>query len=359
MRLILISVALAIFGFSVVAQETSPSTDSNALSESPGANRALVRAMSLIADASQQPPWERFQSLESARRLFDRLVNDFPESSIAVQLATGQKIGSFDILEFHAEHEAAFSDACIITEMAGCHPFLIERIRVLRQAETDIQAALAKEQRTSEASRRQINLLKLQLDDLRKRMAQAMSLLDDFEAKDAENKATIADLGRRLNRALAMQVEKLSRYRSEFFGRLREVLHGQPGIRVVGDRFVFQSEVLFGSGSTEMGVAGRIQLTKLAETLIDISRTIPEDINWVLRVDGHTDDVPISTVRFPSNWELSAARAIAVSKYLIHVGVPPDRLAPTGFGEFHPLEPGESVLARRRNRRIELKLTER
>ena len=228
-----------------------------------------------------------------------------------------------------------------------------------RDARQQGQAALTEEQRISEAARRQVNLLNLQLADLRKQLAQIQSLLDEFEVKDAESKATIADLGRRLNRALAAQVEKLSRYRSEFFGRLREVLRGQEGIRIVGDRFVFQSEVLFGSGSAEMGVAGRIQLTKLAETLIDISRKIPDDINWILRVDGHTDSVPISTSRFPSNWELSAARAIAVSKYLIQQGLPADRLAPTGFGEFHPLEPGDSELSRRRNRRIELKLTER
>ncbi|WP_281018829.1 MULTISPECIES: peptidoglycan -binding protein [unclassified Minwuia] len=228
-----------------------------------------------------------------------------------------------------------------------------------RDARQQGQAELTEEQRISEAARRQVNLLNLQLADLRKQLAQIQALLDEFEAKDAENKATIADLGQRLNRALAAQVEKLSRYRSEFFGRLREVLRGQQGIRIVGDRFVFQSEVLFGSGSAEMGVAGRIQLTKLAETLIDISRRIPDDINWILRVDGHTDSVPISTPRFPSNWELSAARAIAVSKYLILQGLPPDRLAPTGFGEFHPIEPGDSELARRRNRRIELKLTER
>ena len=228
-----------------------------------------------------------------------------------------------------------------------------------RDARQQGQAELTEEQRISEAARRQVNLLNLQLADLRKQLAQIQSLLDEFEAKDAENKATIADLGRRLNSALAAQVEKLSRYRSEFFGRLREVLRGQQGIRIVGDRFVFQSEVLFGSGSAEMGVAGRIQLTKLAETLLDISRRIPDDINWILRVDGHTDSVPISTSRFPSNWELSAARAIAVSKYLIQQGLPADRLAPTGFGEFHPIEPGDSELARRRNRRIELKLTER
>lgn len=228
-----------------------------------------------------------------------------------------------------------------------------------RDARQQGRAELTEEQRISEAARRQVNLLNLQLADLRKQLAQIQSLLDEFEAKDAESKATIADLGRRLNRALAAQVEKLSRYRSEFFGRLREVLRGQDGIRIVGDRFVFQSEVLFGSGSAEMGVAGRIQLTKLAETLIDISAKIPQDINWILRIDGHTDNVPISTARFPSNWELSAARAIAVSKYLILQGIPPDRLAPTGFGEFHPLEAGDSELSKRRNRRIELKLTER
>lgn len=218
---------------------------------------------------------------------------------------------------------------------------------------------LTEEQRISEAARKQVHLLNLQIADLRKQLNEIQALLDEYEARDEASQAEIADLGRRLNKALANQVEKLARYRSEFFGRLREVLSNQQGIRIVGDRFVFQSEVLFETGSADLGVAGQIQLTKLADTLKTVMDKIPDDINWVLRIDGHTDARPINTQRFPSNWELSSARAIAVAKFLTDQGIPPGRLAPTGFASFHPIEPGNSELSMRRNRRIELKLTQR
>ena len=154
-------------------------------------------------------------------------------------------------------------------------------------------------------------------------------------------------------------MQELARYRSEFFGRLREVLGDHPDIRVVGDRFVFQSEVLFETGSAELGEEGRAQMARLARTLLDISRDIPKEIDWVLRVDGHTDKRPISTSQFPSNWELSTARAISVVKFLIRQGLPPNRVAATGFGEYQPIDPDNDEIAYRRNRRIELKLTER
>ena len=169
----------------------------------------------------------------------------------------------------------------------------------------------------------------------------------------------IADLGKRLNVALARKVEELSRYRSEFFGRLREILGDRRDIRVVGDRFVFQSEVLFDSGSDQIGLGGQDQLAQLAAALLEIASSIPPELHWVLRVDGHTDVVPISTGRFPSNWELSTARAVSVVKFLIGQGVPPERLAATGFGEFQPLDSRADEIGHRRNRRIELKLTER
>ncbi len=151
----------------------------------------------------------------------------------------------------------------------------------------------------------------------------------------------------------------MARYRSEFFGRLREVIGDRPDIRIVGDRFVFQSEVLFETGSAELGEEGRIQMARLARTLLDISRDIPKEIDWVLRVDGHTDKRPISTPQFPSNWELSTARAISVVKFLIGQGLPPNRVVAAGFGEYQPIDPDNDEIAYRRNRRIELKLTER
>ena len=160
--------------------------------------------------------------------------------------------------------------------------------------------------------------------------------------------------------ALAQRVQELSRYRSDFFGRLREILSQRSDIQVVGDRFVFQSEVLFSSGADEIEPAGRVELDKLATALLELERQIPQEINWVLRVDGHTDARPLSgSGRFQNNWELSAARAISVVRYLIDRGVSPGRLVAAGFGEFQPLNEGDSPQALARNRRIELKLTER
>ena len=194
---------------------------------------------------------------------------------------------------------------------------------------------------------------------LREQIARLNEALDAAETLAEERGVQIANLGQRLNAALASKVQELSRYRSEFFGRLRQLLGERQGVRVVGDRFVFQSEVLFATGSSELGDEGKAQLGQLAETLLQIAAEIPTDIDWVLRIDGHTDRIPINNWRFPSNWELSTARAVSVVKYLTAQGVPARRLAAAGFGEFHPLDDREDEIAYRRNRRIELKLTQR
>ncbi|MBO6826893.1 MAG: peptidoglycan -binding protein [Sneathiella sp.] len=221
------------------------------------------------------------------------------------------------------------------------------------------QDNLTAEEKISTEAQAQVKLLNAQLAALREQLARIEEALEIAEQKDQEQKAQIADLGRRLNQALAQKVQELQQYRSDFFGRLREVLQNRPGISVVGDRFVFQSEVLFGLGEAELGEQGRQNMRDFAKTLLEIANTIPDDIDWVLRVDGHTDKQPINTPRFPSNWELSMARALSVTKYLVARGVPPNRLAPTGFGEFQPLDPRDDEIAFLRNRRIELKLTER
>jgi len=232
---------------------------------------------------------------------------------------------------------------------------LSELLDLYTKLDTDYKA----EKSLSQDQKSRVGLLNQQIAALRREIQRLNTVLQASEAKDREAEATITDLGRRLNRALASKVEELTRYRSEFFGRLREVLGERSGIRIVGDRFVFQSEVLFASGSALLAPEGQGQIAQIAATLVQISQQIPPEINWVLRVDGHTDGVPIATAAFPSNWELSSARAIAVVKYMVEQGVAPARLAATGFGEFQPLDPRAGEIANRRNRRIEFKLTQR
>jgi chemotaxis protein MotB len=222
-----------------------------------------------------------------------------------------------------------------------------------------LQDSLSSEQELTGKQRDQIAELTAAINAFKQQLAQIQKLLSYAETKAKADQVQIADLGKRLNLALAGKVEELAQYRSEFFGRLREVLGNRPDIRIVGDRFVFQSEVLFPSGSAELTAGGRTQIDSLARTLQQIAQQIPPGINWVLRVDGHTDKAPIATPQFPSNWELSTARATAVVKALIEDGIPPERLAAAGFGEYQPLDPANTPLAYQRNRRIELKLDQR
>jgi chemotaxis protein MotB len=224
---------------------------------------------------------------------------------------------------------------------------------------SELSGTIESEKSVSARALAQIEILNQQIMALRRQLAALESALDTSEKKDKDAQARIADLGQRLNVALAQRVQELSRYRSDFFGRLREILGSRPDIRVVGDRFVFPSEVFFDSGQAVLSPEGRVELDKLAGALLDLDKKIPSDIPWVLRVDGHTDVRPIASSQFPSNWALSASRAISVVQYLISKGISPQRLVAAGFGEFQPLDPGNTEEAFRRNRRLEFKLTER
>ena len=228
---------------------------------------------------------------------------------------------------------------------------LEELLSELKQTET----ALESERDVSSEAQQQIELLNLQILALRQQLARIEVALEISEQLNEDQRTQIVDLGRRLNAALATKVQELARFRSEFFGRLREVLAGREDIRIVGDRFVFQSEVLFASGSADIGEAGQRTLEQLAAALVEIAARIPSDINWILQIEGHTDTVPIFNEQFANNWELSAARAISVVEYLTAQGIPPDRLSATGYGEHQPIDPADLI----RNRRIELKLTQR
>ena len=225
---------------------------------------------------------------------------------------------------------------------------------------TALTGQLNSEKQISARALAQVELLNQQIAALRRQLAALQDALEASESKDKDAQARIADLGQRLNVALAQRVQELSRYRSEFFGRLRAILGNRPDIRIVGDRFVFQSEVFFDTGQATLLPEGRAELDKVAGALVDLDKQIPSEIAWVLRVDGHTDVRPIlNSPVFKSNWELSSARAISVVQYLVSLGVPPQRLVAAGFAEFQPLDTAATEEAYKRNRRIELKLTER
>jgi chemotaxis protein MotB len=239
------------------------------------------------------------------------------------------------------------------------------RDELTHQVEETEQKVLKAESETkgqkeiSTAAKAQVALLNRQMMALREQIGLLNVTLETSEAKDKTQNTRIINLGKRLNAALASKVQELARYRSEFFGRLRKVLGSRRDIQIVGDRFVFQSEVLFSSGSAELEVLGKAQLTHLANILQGVSKNIPSKINWILRVDGHTDRVPIHNFKFASNWELSTSRAISVVKFLQEQSIPANRLAAAGFGEYQPLDARDDEIAYRRNRRIELKFDQR
>jgi chemotaxis protein MotB len=256
-----------------------------------------------------------------------------------------------------------------LSEMAR----LSEQIRALTALRDELERRAAQEQRgreraeaesgerarLAESAAAQVALLTRQTEALRAELARLSRALDLAEAEGRDRNAQITLLGQRLNAALAARVEELQRYRSDFFGRLRDALGERPEVRIVGDRFIFQGEVLFAPASAELSEAGLRQVRALASVLAEVTPLIPPDVAWVLRVDGHADRNPIRSARFASNWELAAARAIAVAQMLIAEGLPANRVAATSFGDAQPIDPGDSPQALARNRRIELRLTDR
>ncbi len=205
----------------------------------------------------------------------------------------------------------------------------------------------------------QIELLNRQLAAVRDQLAKLSAALEVANANVKDRDKKIAELGAELNLALANKVNELEKYRSEFFGKLRRVLGNRADVRVIGDRFVVPTDILFDTGSAELTPTAQASLAKLAQTLNEVAAEIPSDLDWVVRIDGHTDKRPIHTEQFPSNWELSTARAVAIVKYLVVQGIPAHRLSANGFGQFQPLDPADSEAAYAKNRRIEIQLTNR
>ena len=253
--------------------------------------------------------------------------------------------------------------------LAAARNSLEERLGALQLAEGQLAMAQAQNQSAANridalsaettASKAEIAQMTGALAALRLRIEELTSLLAEKDRQTTRDKVAITSLGRSLNNALASRVQELQRFRSEFFGRLRDVLKGRDDVQIVGDRFVFQSEVLFAQGQAEIGSQGEEQLAKPAITLTDIAQKIPGDINWILQVDGHTDNVPIRAGRYADNWDLSTERALSVVRYLSQQGLPASRLAAAGYGEYQPLDASDSDNARRKNRRIEIKITQR
>ncbi|MGF1628485.1 MAG: peptidoglycan -binding protein [Kiloniellaceae bacterium] len=313
---------------------------------------------------SQQALAERQSELDEARNRLNAAVarlqveqQRLDEALAAIAAGKAELEDAYTTIDADKETiEAQLAELAILKSLRDD---LIERLQASEGSLEGERRALAEQRELSAEAQLQLTLLNRQLAALREQLARVSEALELSEAQSAEQEVQIADLGKRLNVALASKVQELARYRSEFFGRLREILGNRQDIRIVGDRFVFQSELLFASGSATIAQEGRPQLARLASTLKEIAADIPDDLEWVLRVDGHTDRQPINTVAFPSNWELSTARAVSVVKFLVEQGIAPQRMAATGFGEFQPLDTGGDEISHRRNRRIEFKLTER
>ncbi len=314
--------------------DTAGKTDAN--------DAAAARTATQLADARRQLADMQKQLVEQ-----DRVVQA-DKATIAARLSDLAKLAeqsrALAALRDELERQAQDAAAKASTE---------------QQRRAAVESQLADEKKLGDSARAQIALLSRQVEELRAQLASVAKALDLAETQGRDKDAQIANLGQKLNAALAAKVEELQHYRSEFFGRLRDVLANRPGIQVVGDRFVFQSEVLFPPGGADITPAGAEQIRAIAHTIQEIARDIPKDVHWLLRVDGHADRQPIGNSTYASNWELSAARAIAVVKLLILAGVPADRLAATGFADNQPLDAADTPDAYARNRRIELRLTDR
>lgn len=292
-----------------------------------GRDRALDELSRQVSALAETLSLERAKSAELQTRIDDLMAR--LEVTVGERDAAAERLRSMTARAESAEAEAA-----------RLRPWLEEASKL------------------ADAERERVDLLNQQIAALREQLARLSAALALSETRVKEQKTRIAELGKRLNIALARKVDELQRYRSEFFGRLREVLGNHPSIRIVGDRFVFQSELLFPTASATLVPEGRRQLTQLAQTLKTVTKKIPAEIEWVLRIDGHTDRRPIHNEEFSSNWELSTARALSVVNHLIEQGIPPRRLAATGFGEYQPVATGNTPEAYARNRRIEVKLTQ-
>ena len=345
--------------------------DTAARGEAEQAARAAAEALNTERERNSRSEREARGVAETARQELALLRRQLTEATLAgdearrTLTALRAEVAALDqtVQADRATVAARVADLARLTgeteRLAALRDQLEREIRAEQTRRGVAEAQAGEQARLSEAARAQVALLTRQIEDLRGQLNRLANALDASDNRDRESEAQIGQLRAQLNAALAARVEELTRYRSDFFGRVREVLGDRPDVRIVGDRFVFQSEVLFPPGSAELSGMGERQIRALARVLVEIAIRIPPEIAWVMRVDGHADRTPIRSARFASNWELSAARAIAVANLLIQEGLPANRVAAAAFGENQPLDTAETAEAYERKRRIELRLTDR
>ncbi|MFP4359890.1 MAG: peptidoglycan -binding protein [Alphaproteobacteria bacterium] len=342
--------------------------DAERLAETEAAERRLVEEALLEADERLEARASTVEAQEESLQTLGAEVATLAALREALRRRVEQQEARLAELErASAAQEAALGDSLEVQarlreELAGMGRENADLAAALAAARAGTAAARERTRSAEEVARRAqaaAERLRAELEATREQLARIESILRAREQVIDAQEARIDDLDTRLAAALAEEVDELQRYRSDFFGRLREVLGEREDIQIVGDRFVFQSEVLFDRAEAELGADARAQLRDLADTLEEVTAELPEDLPWVLQINGHTDRRPIRTARFPSNWELSTARATAVARFLIDQGVPADRVAAAGFAEYQPIDPRDAEEAYRRNRRIEVKLTTR
>jgi len=342
-------VAVLLSASAALAQE--PAVDTSGQDTYNEIQRMIDNLESRVGKIGEPVPSETLESLEKQVDEAVRLLSNRNEENVLLRdKASGLSDEIQSITEERHELSSKLTD---IEQQAG------QREQQLQGELAQTEMALAAAQKLNADKEEELNRLGSQLEAVVKELAVLNASLEKSEERNKTQREKIQELDGKLARAMASKVEEMARYRSEFFGKLRSVLGERQDVRIVGDRFVFQSEVLFASGEAELGEAGKRQLDRFASTLRDVAATIPTDIDWVLRVDGHTDRLPIRTERYSSNWELSTARAVSVVKFLIERGIPAKRLVAAGFGQFHPLDDRNDEIAYRRNRRIEFKLTQK
>ncbi len=314
-----------------------------------GKNKALDSLNAQVAELART-----LSLTEDQKRILDARVAEL-SASLGTTQAERDKLGAA-LTAANTQAATLSNDIAALSELKAQLEAEVARL----VTDLDItRGDLVKQTDLGSAATAQVELLNRQMAAIREQLAKLETALGIAKEEISNKDTKIADLGARLNIALANRVNELERYRSEFFGKLREALGNRSDVQVVGDRFIVPTDILFDSGTAELGPLAQDRLDTLAATVREVSAEIPSSIDWVLRIDGHTDKRPIHTDRFPSNWELSTARAVAIVKHLVVQGIPANRLSANGFGQFQPIDSSDTPEAYTKNRRIELQLTNR